>query len=107
MEMPGGLVLFVCERIPRIQGWRFPVRDEILACQYKKGNTYDSFAVNAAIAACYNIIISLHWLPYLLYFDGTSCDSGPSEHGKTICGDDKDALQYLNKFSWVMASTRR
>ena len=41
----------------------------------------------------------------LIAADGTSCDSGPSGHGKITCGNDEDALQYLNKFSWVMAST--
>ena len=35
----------------------------------------------------------------LLTVDGTLHDSGPSGHGKTTCGDDEDALQYLNKFS--------
>ena len=42
----------------------------------------------------------------LIAVDGTSHDSGPPGHGKTICGNDEDALQYFNKFSWVMASTR-
>ena len=42
----------------------------------------------------------------LIAVDGTSRESGPSGHGKTTCGNDKDALQYLNKFSWVMTSTR-
>ena len=41
----------------------------------------------------------------LIAVDGTSRDSGPSGHGKTTCGNSKDALQYFNKFSWVMAST--
>ena len=42
----------------------------------------------------------------LVAVDGTSHDGGPSEHGKTTCGNDEDALQYFNNFSWVMASTR-
>ena len=41
----------------------------------------------------------------LITVDGTLRDSGPPVHGKTICGKDEDALQYLNEFSWVMAST--
>ena len=41
----------------------------------------------------------------LITVDGTSRDSGPSGNGKTTCNDE-DALQYLNKFSWVMASIR-
>ena len=42
----------------------------------------------------------------LIAVDGTSRDSGSSGHGKITCGNDEDALQYFNKFSWVMASTR-
>ena len=30
----------------------------------------------------------------LITIDGTSCDSEPSEHGKTTCYDDEDALKY-------------
>ena len=35
----------------------------------------------------------------LIAIDGTStsCDSGPSEHGKTTCNDDKDALKYVRE----------
>ena len=39
----------------------------------------------------------------LIAVDNTSHESGPPEHGKTTCDNDEDALQYLNKFSWVMA----
>ena len=35
----------------------------------------------------------------LIAVNDTSHDNGPSGHGKTTCGDDEDALQYLNKFS--------
>ena len=35
----------------------------------------------------------------LIAVDGTLHDSGPSEHDKTTCDDDKVALKYLNKFS--------
>ena len=35
----------------------------------------------------------------LIAVDGTSRDSGPLGDGKAICGDDEDALKYLNKFS--------
>ena len=28
----------------------------------------------------------------LIAVDGISCDSGPSVHGKTTCGNDEDAL---------------
>ena len=42
----------------------------------------------------------------LIAVDCTSRDRGPSGHGETTCGNDEDALQYLNKFSWVMVSTR-
>ena len=35
----------------------------------------------------------------LITVDGTSHDSEPSEHGKTTCGDDEDALKYLTKVS--------
>ena len=53
------------------------------------------------------VITSLTFLfAALIAVDNTSHDSGPPGHGKTTCGNDKDALQYLNKFSWVMASTR-
>ena len=32
------------------------LRDEILACQHEKGNAYNPFAVNAAIAACHHFL---------------------------------------------------
>ena len=35
----------------------------------------------------------------LIAVDGTLHDSRPSRHGKTTCGDDEDALKYLNKYS--------
>ena len=41
----------------------------------------------------------------LIAVDGTSHDSGPPGNGKTTYGNDEDALQHLNKFSWVMTST--
>ena len=41
----------------------------------------------------------------LIAVDGTLHGSGPSGHSKTTCGNNKDALKYLNKFSRVMAST--
>ena len=101
MERPGDLVSFVREGIPRICiRMVVSVQDEILACQHEKRNAYDSFAVNAAIAACNNFLDFLIHCIITVY--GTS---GPSGHGKTTCGDDKDSLKYLNKFSQVMAST--
>ena len=32
------------------------LRDEILACQHKKGNAYNPFAVNVAIATCHHFL---------------------------------------------------
>ena len=65
----------------------------------QKGNAYDPFVANTAIAACYHFLDFFIHCTNPIAVDGTSRDSRPSRYGKTTCGDDADALQYLNKFS--------
>ena len=92
MERPGDLVSFVSEEnqyhIYKDGGFQYEIK-YVLACQHEKGNTYDSFAANAAIASAITYFTSL--FTALIAVDGTSRDSGPSGHGKATCGNDKDA----------------
>ena len=84
-------------------GWWFPVWDEILACKHEKGNAYCPFTVNATTAACYYFLDSLIRCTHHCWWHFAWQQA--SGHDKTTCGDNKDALKYLNKFSWVTAST--
>ena len=105
METPGDLVSFVHEEYHRYKdgacGFQYEMK-YVRTCLplQKTEEMHTTFAVNAAIAACYHFLTFL--FAALIAVDNTSRDSGPPGHGKTMCGNDEDALQCLNKFSWVI-----
>ena len=80
-------------RIYKDGGLQYEMK-HLLTCQHEKGNVNNHFAANAAIAAMLTSLFTA-----LIIADGTSRNSRPSGVGKTTCGDGKDALKYLNKFS--------
>ena len=89
-----------------IEGWWFPIRDEIHTClPTRKTEVMHTTHLQLMQLLQLAITFLTSLFAALIVVDGTSHDSRPSGHGKTTCGNGKDALQYFNKFSWVMAST--
>ena len=87
----------------------FPVRDKIRA-RLPTRKTEEMHTTHLQLMQLLQLAITslTSLFAALIAVDGTSRDSRPPGHGKTTCGNDKDALQYY-KFSWditeVMAST--
>ena len=112
MKTPGDLVSFVREEYHKYKdgarGFQYEMK-YVLACHHEKTEEMTThLQLMQLLQLVWQLTItSLTFLfAALMAVDNNSRDSGPPGHGKTTCGNDEDALQYLNKFSWVMASTR-
>ena len=69
----------------------------ILACQREKEMHTTHLQLMRLLQLAITFLICL--FAALITVDGTSHDNKRSGHGKTTCGDNEDALKYLNKSS--------
>ena len=106
MKTHGDLVSFVGEEYHKCKDGAHGFQYEIkcVATRLPSRKTEEMYTTHLQLMQLLQLAITSLFAA-LIAVDGTSRDSGPPGHGKTTCGNDEDALQYFNKFSWVMAST--